>query len=398
MNPDQENKRPALLFFAAWWPQPPSPGSGIFIKEHARSLLPYFDVHVVHLKVEKDPSIPFYRIGIEHEVVDGLQVHQITVRMRVRRFGLHDRFVRRGYAALLQKLMAEFDFDRYCVNVRSHLTKLIPTLPELRALPFVLIEHFSYYQRTVLQLESKERAVETKGIQKWFANPQLNRVLTVSEDLQRTLINHFGVEPSKVSLISNVAHPSFRFAPENASLEEPFHFVCVGIWEAPKRLDLLFDVLCRATHPPRKLVFDIFGAGAQVDECMERASSLPQNIQVRFHGFQPKEVISSHMQRAHAFVHPTDAENAPTVISEALCCGLPVLSMAVNGIPEMVTPTCGILVSADDEQALYNGLESMIERLDSFDRKAIAQRGNDRYSMKAVGERLSQYILDAGHD
>ncbi|MEQ9187020.1 MAG: glycosyltransferase family 4 protein [Cryomorphaceae bacterium] len=397
MNPDQENKRPVLLFFAAWWPQPTSPGSGIFIKEHGRSLLPHFDVHVVHLKVEKDLTIPLYNIDFDHEDVDGLQVHQITVRLRFRRFGLHDRFVRRGYSELLQRLSAEFDFDRYCINVRSHLTQLIPSLPELRDLPFVLIEHFSYYQRTVLQLEPSKRRVETKNIRHWFGDPNLRRVLTVSEDLKETLINHFQVEASKVSLIFNVAHPSFCYSTTTTALEDPLRFICAGIWEAPKRLDLLFDVLCRYVNPQRKLVFDIFGSGSQVDECVLRASSLPPNILVKFHGFQAKEVISSLMRRAHALVHPTDAENAPTVISEAQCCGLPVLSMAVNGIPEMVPSTCGILVTADDEQALNVGLESLIERMEAFDRKAIAQRGNDRYSMSAVGERLSQYILNIGH-
>ena len=50
------------------------------------------------------------------------------------------------------------------------------------------------------------------------------------------------------------------------------------------------------------------------------------------------------MQQAHSFVLNSNIENAPCVISEALCCGLPVIATRVGGVPEMVDKFNGILV------------------------------------------------------
>ena len=86
-------------------------------------------------------------------------------------------------------------------------------------------------------------------------------------------------------------------------------------------------------------------------------------------------------------------ENQPCTILEALCSGLPVVSSAVGGIPEVLDGTNGILVKAENLEDLIHGLESVIMDYYHFRRHAIASEAAQLYSYRAVGKELSDLYL-----
>jgi glycosyltransferase involved in cell wall biosynthesis len=51
-------------------------------------------------------------------------------------------------------------------------------------------------------------------------------------------------------------------------------------------------------------------------------------------------------RRHHILLHPKYLDPCPTVVIEALSCGLPVIGSASGGLPEMVPPSCGELIPA----------------------------------------------------
>jgi glycosyltransferase involved in cell wall biosynthesis len=81
-------------------------------------------------------------------------------------------------------------------------------------------------------------------------------------------------------------------------------------------------------------------------------------------------------------------ENAPCVISEALCCGLPVISSSVAGIPEMVNVENGMLVDSMDEASLTLAMEKAYLENEQWNRMAIAEDAVRKYAQKAVAEVL----------
>jgi glycosyltransferase involved in cell wall biosynthesis len=57
-----------------------------------------------------------------------------------------------------------------------------------------------------------------------------------------------------------------------------------------------------------------------------------------------------------------DRDGVPNVLVEAMACGLPVVSTAVSGIPELVVPGVnGLLVAPHDPDALADGLAALLD-------------------------------------
>ena len=96
------------------------------------------------------------------------------------------------------------------------------------------------------------------------------------------------------------------------------------------------------------------------------------------------------MQKADVLVLFSEMENAPCVISEALCCGLPVISSAVAGIPEMLNIENGLMVDFGDEKGLVVAMAKAIEANGTWDREKIADAAHRIYGVDAVGGILNE--------
>jgi len=115
-------------------------------------------------------------------------------------------------------------------------------------------------------------------------------------------------------------------------------------------------------------------------------SGLQKNI--RFTGEISYSEVAGCVRKATAFVSFSNYENQPCSILEALCCGAPVIATRVGGIPEIIHSQNGILVNPGDEDGLFNAIETMVNNVQRFDRKAIAADAAAEYSYESVGKQL----------
>ena len=72
--------------------------------------------------------------------------------------------------------------------------------------------------------------------------------------------------------------------------------------------------------------------------------------------------VCSYLQKADIYVSASKSEGLPLSILEAMACGLPVVATAAGGTVDIVkTGVNGIVVPKDDEKALEEALEKMVE-------------------------------------
>ena len=77
---------------------------------------------------------------------------------------------------------------------------------------------------------------------------------------------------------------------------------------------------------------------------------------VVFHGKKTSAEVAQAFADSDFFVLFSNFENLPCVIVEAFASGVPVLSTAVGGIAEILSPERGILIPSGDEEALLQGM------------------------------------------
>ena len=111
---------------------------------------------------------------------------------------------------------------------------------------------------------------------------------------------------------------------------------------------------------------------------------------VIFHGKKTSEEVAQAYQEADFFVLFSNFENLPCVIVEAFASGVPVLSSAVGGIAEILSPERGILIPSGDEEALLQGMNTMLDHSQDYDRQAIRDYAIKTFSAEKIGEAILQ--------
>jgi len=128
---------------------------------------------------------------------------------------------------------------------------------------------------------------------------------------------------------------------------------------------------------------EIIGEGPLEKELRTQIDRLDLQNCVKLLGAKPQHEIAERLAAGTVFVLPSvigsdgGMDNLPTVIMEAMATGLPVISTAIGGIPEMVVENeTGVLVPAGDAGALARAIEKVIVDL-SFARH-LGEQGQKR--------------------
>jgi len=273
--------------------------------------------------------------------------------------------------------------------VRTEITEQLIAATEGLGLPVVVTEHNSFYHLGINVLPKQEQAAQRKAIRQWFAHPAIAAVMPVSRNLAQVLQDDFYVPLTKITVVPNIAAEVFR--PAEVTAERPFHILLAALWRPPKDHDVFISALrslsaehaadCRITWA---------GYGPAMEVIVARCREELPEWDIHFTGRTDKYQLAELMRSANVFVLPTIAENLPCVLLESLACGTPVISMAVNGVPEVVDDSNGILVPPRDPGALAAALVACKCDPGMFDRTRIAREAQAHYSAEVVAERIAE--------
>jgi glycosyltransferase involved in cell wall biosynthesis len=143
-----------------------------------------------------------------------------------------------------------------------------------------------------------------------------------------------------------------------------------------KNAGLAVEAMAAAAGDRSDLRLVIVGDGPLRDSLETRAASLGLSGRVVFAGRVPHESMPQWYRAADVFVLPSEFDNSPNVVLEAMASGLPVVATEVGGLRQYVRPgTNGDLVPAGDGPALGRAMRRYLDDPDLCAR--VGRRNRD---------------------
>ena len=205
-------------------------------------------------------------------------------------------------------------------------------------------------------------------------NHLLDRILTVSESIRKTLISN-GIRPELVETVYEGIDPDWIDRQQATSMPFSQDSLVVGtvahLSEEKGHIDILKAVsLIRRKAPKTRFVF--IGEGLMRGQLERYAAVLGVDDIVDFIGFRKdSEALMKHFD---VFCLPSLSEGLSSAIMSAMACGLPVISTEVGGIPELVIhEQSGLLVSPSSPEELADALYRILTSPE--DRESFGKAG-----------------------
>lgn len=148
-------------------------------------------------------------------------------------------------------------------------------------------------------------------------------------------------------------------------------------------------VAARARAPVR---FSLVGDGPEADKAKRLAQRLGIAQRVDFHGEQ--QDVAAYLRDMDVFVLSSRTEGVPMVLLEAMASGVPCVSTAVGGIPELIEPAWGRLVPPGDPEQLAETVLSLLdaEPLRRTLGKAARKVVEDKFNLERMLEKYTRVL------
>jgi glycosyltransferase involved in cell wall biosynthesis len=220
-----------------------------------------------------------------------------------------------------------------------------------------------------------------------FAPPSLrraDRVITISEDARRDVIELCGVPPERVTTILLAADDRFQPAPadEIAAFRAlhglPERFVLyLGTLQPRKNIETLVRAYAQLRNEgsDNHALVIAGGRGWQFDSIFNLSRELGIAAFVHLPGFVPDDEQPLWYSSATVFAFPSRYEGFGLPLLEAMACGAPVVSSSASSLPEVVGDA-GMLVDPSDVEGWCSALRQLLE--DEPHRAALAAAGRAR--------------------
>ena len=371
-------ERKKILWLCSWYPNRNDPFDGDFVQRHARAAALYNDIHVIVLK----PA------SLDEEVLNtfpGLTEQLFYFRKKggvfkpidlLHWYNSYKKFIREYIATNGKPSLVH-------LHVPWNAGLLALWVKKKYGIPFIITEHWGIYNENVQFPFSKRGLLFRLLMKRMFQ--QAAHLASVSRYIAEG-INRY-VAPIPFTMIPNVVDTGvFKYKENQPSI---FTFLHVSNLDPVKNVEGILAAMAlleKELSVPFRL--RIVGNRDETYVDLARRMGLLDRL-VFFKGEISYEAVALEMQAADALVLNSISENAPCVISEALCAGLPVVTTAVGGIPEMVNHQNAIMFEVQDVNGLLIALKEMVLKSRLFDKNAISVSASALYANVAVGGALN---------
>lgn len=360
------------------------PFNGDFIQRHARAAALYNDIHVIHVAGDASGKTT----GAEHIInkSKGLTEHIVY-------YNRSSSFLGRIKSHYLWLALSRQAIRRYVVEhgkpdlvhihvpVKAGISGL--WIKRMYKIPYAVTEHWGIYNDVEIQNYKSKSATFKRFTKKIFEKAAI--FISVSRYLAEG-VNRLVMKKDYI-IIPNVTDTALFYY--EVKPFSTFRFIHVSnmvpLKNAEGILRAFKSLLQQQSNVQLLMLGDTDLAIRQYAEGLGLG-----DVSVSFAGEVPYEQVAKAMQQANCFILFSNIENSPCVIGEALCCGLPVITTSVGGIPELVNESNSLLVEPKDEGALARAMQQMMEKYAAFTCKKIAEDAQGKFSYPVIGKKFDE--------
>ncbi|MBM3634938.1 MAG: glycosyltransferase family 4 protein [Actinobacteria bacterium] len=355
-----------VLMISHMYPSPVNPTGGIFVHEQVRALIDRgHEVRVVSPKGWAPPGLgrwKAYRDVVPEDTLDGVVVHYPRkLTLPGGRLGHRnaDAFLA-GIRRTVRRIHHDWPFD----VIHAHM--MVPDgwaaarMARELGVPAVGTAH----RADVLDVPAEGRLSRMRVAE---AIQELDAVITVSRAIGDAA-DAIARPRRPITVVPNGADAEVFLPRDAAGARERLGIPddgpvvsYVGKLVPRKGVDTLIESmgLLQVRGGAPRLV--MAGIGGLREPLEQRAAQLGVADRITWLGKVPHHDVGWVMSTGDVFVLPSLSEGLPTVVCEAMACGLPVVATAVDGTPEIVDdPATGLLVRPHDAEGLADALARVL--------------------------------------
>lgn len=239
--------------------------------------------------------------------------------------------------------------------VHTHLYALKYVIPACKILGIKKIVH------TIHNVAEKESSKLDQKINFFLFN-FLNVIpISLSAEIQRTVINRYKLNKAKIPIIYNGIDISIYQKKEIYETPNKLKLIHIGRFSMQKNHELLIEAFKIAHSNDKNIELVLIGKGELEDVIKQKVNDYNLQDSIFFLGI--KENINECLYNSDVFILTSNYEGMPMTIIEAMATGLPIISTKVGGVPTMIK----------------NKEEGLLTDLDANDiAKAIIRMMNDK--------------------
>ncbi len=368
-----------ILWLASWYPNHFDKFDGDFIQRHARAAAINNDIHVIFVKdadiiqsVEEEWN---YATGLTEQIVYIKKTNALFKQLKwlaQYKKAISNYIKKNGSPAIVH------------VHIPWKAGLLALWLKRKHKIPFIVTEHWGIYNDVLKENFSSKSLFHKKIVKQVFKEARLFTSVSnfLAKGIERKVVEqHYKIIPNVVDTTV------FNF---NEKKHLKFTFIHVSNMVPLKNVEGIlnaFRSFIIATDAEVQLIMVGNKNNFYKDQAHEWGLL---NKSIFFKGEVPYNEVSREMQSSHCFVLNSQIENAPCVISEALCCGLPIIATNVGGIPEMIDENKGFLIDLVNEENLAIAMLKMINDHAYFNQAKIAEDAHKKYSYSVIAKQFDE--------
>ena len=241
---------------------------------------------------------------------------------------------------------------------------------------------------TVHSVAEEELSRVDKIIAKIFYKKHKVIPIALSDRIQDTIVNVYGLSPASIPIIFNGINLSNCIKKENYNIDETIKILHIGRFSQVKNHKGLINAFKMFHTVKPNSVLHLVGDGNTFEEVKKHVVDNGLEDSVLFFGMQAS--VYRFINEADVFILPSLYEGIPMTLIEAMGTGIPIIASNVGGIPNMLTNNESAILTSVDSQEIAKELLRLSEDVEL--RKRLGQNALVRSKEFSSEEMARQYI------